>query len=127
MSEARKYRLNLTIAHQFIKQLKEPIRDAVFGNAGSLVVFRVGPDDAEFLKNFFEPVFTTQDLVNIDNYNAYVKLLINDKTSRPFNIQTIRETTGTPEMFEFIKEHSRTTYGRPRELVEEEIRRGFDF
>ncbi len=127
LSEARKYRLNLTIAHQFIKQLKEPIRDAVFGNAGSLVVFRVGPDDAEFLKNFFEPVFTTQDLVNIDNYNAYVKLLINDKTSRPFNIQTIRETTGTPEMFEFIKEHSRTTYGRPRELVEEEIRRGFDF
>lgn len=127
LSEARKYRLNLTIAHQFIKQLKEPIRDAVFGNAGSLVVFRVGPEDAEFLKNFFEPVFSPQDLVNIDNFNAYVKLLINDKTSRPFNIQTIREQSGEATMFDLIKEHSRTTYGRPRELVEDEIRRGFDF
>ena len=126
LSEARKYRLNLTLAHQFIKQLKEPIRDAVFGNAGSLVVFRVGPDDAEYLKNFFEPVFTPQDLVNIDNFNAYLKLLINDKTSKPFNIQTIREQTGQPEMFTYIKELSRTTYGRPRELVEEEIRKGFE-
>ena len=127
LSEARKYRLNLTIAHQFIKQLKEPIRDSVFGNAGSLVVFRVGPDDAEYLKNFFDPVCTPQDLVNVDNFNAYVKLLINDKTSKPFNIQTIKEQTGSPELFELIKEHSRQIYGRPRELVEEEIRRGFDF
>lgn len=126
LSEARKYRLNLTIAHQFIKQLKEPIRDAVFGNAGSLVVFRVGPDDAEYLKHFFEPIFTPQDLVNIDNFNAYLKLLINDKTSKPFNIQTIKEHTGQPEMFEYIKELSRATYGRPRELVEEEIRKGFE-
>ncbi|MEK7615610.1 MAG: DUF87 domain-containing protein [Patescibacteria group bacterium] len=126
LSEARKYRLNLTIAHQFIKQLKEPIRDAVFGNAGSFVVFRIGPDDAEFLKNFFDPYFTPQDLVNIDNFNAYVKLLMNDKTTKPFNIQTIREGVGSPEMFEFIREHSRSVYGRPRALVEEEIRRGFE-
>lgn len=126
LSEARKYRLNLTIAHQFIKQLKEPIRDAVFGNAGSLVVFRVGPDDAEALKSFFEPVFTPQDLVNIDNFNAYLKLLINDKTSRPFNIQTIKEQEGQREMYDFIRELSRQTYGRPRELVEEEIRKGFE-
>jgi hypothetical protein len=127
LSEARKYRLNLTIAHQFIKQLKEPIRDAVFGNAGSLVVFRVGPDDAEYLKHFFDPVFLPQDLVNIDNYNAYVKLLINDKTTKPFNIQTIKEQVGSREMFDYIREQSRATYGRPRELVEEEIRKGFEF
>ena len=127
LSEARKYRLNLTIAHQFIKQLKEPIRDSVFGNAGSLVVFRVGPDDAEYLKNFFDPICTPQDLVNIDNFNAYVKLLINDKTSKPFNIQTIKEEIGSPERFEKIKEYSRMTYGRPKALVEEEIRKGFDF
>lgn len=127
LSEARKYRLNLTIAHQFIKQLKEPIRDAVFGNAGSLVVFRIGPDDAEYLKNFFEPYFSPQDLVNIDNFNAYVKLLISDRTSKPFNIQTIKETEGNKELFAMVQEHSRLTYGRPRELVEEEIRRGFDF
>ena len=126
LSEARKYRLNLTVAHQFIKQLKEPIRDAVFGNAGSFIVFRVGPDDAEYIKNLFDPYFTPQDLVNIDNFNAYVKLLINNRTSKPFNIQTIKERDGSPELFEYIKEFSRNTYGRPRALVEEEIRKGFD-
>ena len=126
LSEARKYRLNLTIAHQFIKQLKEPIRDAVFGNAGSFVVFRIGPDDAEFIKNMFDPYVVPQDLVNIDNFNAYVKLLINDKTSKPFTIQTIRESAGSPEMFEYIKQLSQTTFGRPRAQVEEEIRRGYD-
>ncbi len=127
LSEARKYRLDLIIAHQFIKQLKEPIRDAVFGNAGSFITFRVGPEDAEFLKNVFEPYFNPQDLVNIDNFNAFVKLLINDKTSKPFNIMTIKEKNGDPAMFEFIKEYSRFTYGRPRELIEEEIRKGYDF
>ncbi len=126
LSEARKYRLNLTIAHQFIKQLKEPIRDAVFGNAGSFVVFRVGPDDAEYLKNIFDPIFTPQDLVNIDNFNAYVKLLMNDRTTKPFNIQTIKEQEGNKELFTLAQEHSRLTYGRPRELVEEEIRKGFE-
>ena len=126
LSEARKYRLDLIIAHQFIKQLKEPIRDAVFGNAGSFVTFRVGPEDAEFLKNVFDPYFSPQDLVNIDNFNAFVKLLINDKTSKPFNIQTIKEQAGDPAMFEYVKEYSRMTYGRPRELIEEEIRKGYD-
>ncbi|MFN7088649.1 MAG: type IV secretory system conjugative DNA transfer family protein, partial [Candidatus Paceibacteria bacterium] len=87
LSEARKYRLNLIIAHQFIKQLKENIRDAVFGNVGSIVAFRIGPDDAEFMKNKFEPVFSPQDLVNIDNLNAYVSLLVNGQTTRPFNIK----------------------------------------
>ena len=126
LSEARKYRLDLIVTHQYIKQLQEKIRDAVFGNVGSIVSFRVGPDDAEFMKNIFDPVFNPQDMINIDNFNAYVKLLIDNKTTRPFNIQTIREKKGSPEIAENIKQLSRLTYGRPREDVEEEIRRGYE-
>lgn len=88
LSEARKYKLNLTIAHQFIKQLEDNIRDAVFGNVGSMLAFRVGADDAEFLKKQFEPIFTENDLINIDNFNAHVKLLIDGQTTDPFNIKT---------------------------------------
>jgi len=90
LSEARKYKLNLTIAHQFIKQLDENIRDAVFGNVGSILAFRVGADDAEFLENQFAPVFTKEDLMNIDNFNAYAKLLINGQTAKPFNMRLIK-------------------------------------
>jgi hypothetical protein len=124
LSEARKYHLDLTIAHQFIKQLKEYVRDAVFGNVGSIVSFRIGPDDAEFLKNKFEPVFTPQDLINIDNLNAYVSLLINDQTTRPFNLALKTDnvfTAGSPEVAENVKRMSREKYSRPRDEVEREI------
>src|SRR3989338_4550673 len=124
LSEARKYRLNLTVAHQFIKQLKENIRDAVFGNVGSIVSFRIGPDDAEFMKNKFEPVFTPQDLINIDNLNAYVSLLINGQTTRPFNIKLETDNVfnaGNEQMGKMVKELSRIKFGRPREEVEKEI------
>ena len=121
LSEARKYRLNLIIAHQFIKQLREDIRNAVFGNVGSMAVFRVGAEDSEFLKNQFEPIFNVQDIMNIDNFNAYVKLLINNQTARPFNIQTIKEKSGSREITEAIKELSRRKYGRPRDEVEKEL------
>ncbi len=125
LSEARKYRLDLILAHQFIKQLKEEIRDAVFGNVGSIAAFRISPDDAEFMKNKFEPVFSPQDLMNIDNLNAYVNLLINGQTSRPFNIVVEKEKVfgaGSAEMAKSIKEISRLKYSRPREEVEQEIR-----
>jgi len=112
LSEARKYRLNLIIAHQFIKQLQENIKNSVFGNIGSMTVFRVGAEDAESIKNQFEPVFSPQDLMNIDNFNAYVKLLINNQTSRPFNIQIIPPQKGNPEMAQYIKELSRQKYGQ---------------
>lgn len=128
LSEARKYRLNLIIAHQFIKQLKENIRDAVFGNVGSIVSFRIGPDDAEFMKNKFEPVFSVQDLGNIDNLNAYVSLLINGQTTRPFNIKIDTEKVfgaGDKELALTINKMSKLKYGRPREEVEEEIRSKF--
>ncbi len=124
LSEARKYRLDLVIAHQFIKQLKDSIRDAVFGNVGSMVSFRVGPDDAEFLKNKFAPVFSPQDLMNIDNLNAYVNLLINGQTTRPFNIKLDTAgvfNAGSPETAESVKQYSRLKYGRPREEIEKEI------
>src|SRR5581483_2680693 len=87
LSEARKYRLNLTMAHQFIAQLTDKIKDAVFGNVGSELVFRVGVQDAEFLVKQFEPAFNQNDLINIDNLNAYAKILINGQTSKPFNLR----------------------------------------
>jgi len=111
LAEARKYRLNLTIANQFIKQLVEKIRDAVFGNVGSIAAFRVGADDAEFLKNQFDPVFSPQDLLNIDNFNCYVKLLINNQTARPFNIKIDPPPEANPEMSSQLKEMSRQKYG----------------
>ena len=121
MSEARKYRLNLAIAHQFIAQLTEKIRDAVFGNVGSIVSFRVGAQDAEFLVKQFEPVFSESDLINIDNFNAYAKILINGATSKPFNIKTLPPENGSEYSAEKIKELSRLKYGRNRQEVEEEV------
>ncbi|KKU91213.1 MAG: hypothetical protein UY23_C0003G0051, partial [Candidatus Jorgensenbacteria bacterium GW2011_GWA1_48_11] len=121
LSEARKYRLNLTIAHQFIAQLTEKVRDAVFGNVGSLVAFRVGVQDAEALVKQFTPVFDEQDLVNIDNFNAYVKLLIKGETAKPFNIRTVRSAVGNPALARRLKDLSVSKFGRPREEIESEI------
>jgi hypothetical protein len=123
LSEARKYRLNLVVAHQFIAQLEEKIRDAVFGNVGSMIVFRVGAQDAEFLKKQFEPTFTEQDLINIDNFNAYVKLLISGATSPPFNLKTLPSEKGSVDFIATIKEISRLKYGTLRQEVENEILR----
>lgn len=122
LSEARKYRLNLIIAHQFIKQLRDDIKNAVFGNVGSMVAFRVGPEDAEALKSQFEPVFTPSDLINIDNFNAHMRLLISNQTARPFNIQTVKEPDGNWEVGRALQELSRLKYGKPRQDVEEHIK-----
>lgn len=121
LSEARKYHLNLTVAHQFIAQLTEKTRDAVFGNVGSIVSFRIGANDAEFLAKQFEPVFSQNDLLNIDNFNAHAKILINGETARPFNIKTLPPEKGSEEFAEKIKELSRLKYGRDRQDVEDEI------
>jgi len=114
LSEARKYKLNLVIAHQFIAQLQDKTRDAVFGNVGSMAVFRIGAEDAEKLVKQFEPVFTKNDLINIDNFNAYAKLLVNGQTYNPFNIQTLPSAKGNSELREQIKELSRNRYGLQR-------------
>ncbi|MEK7192489.1 MAG: type IV secretory system conjugative DNA transfer family protein, partial [Patescibacteria group bacterium] len=121
LSEARKYRLSMVIAHQFIAQLTEKIRDAVFGNVGSMVMFRIGADDAEFLVKQVEPVFGKNDLLNIDNFNAFAKLLINGQTSKPFNIRTIKPKPGNMVLAGKLKELSQLTYGRDRQSVEAEI------
>ena len=121
LSEARKYRLNLVMAHQFIGQLTEKIRDAVFGNVGSAIAFRVGATDAEFLEKQFAPTFNKNDLINIDNFNAYAKLLIKGQTARPFNIRTLPAEQGSAERREMIKGISALTYGRPQREVEMEI------
>ncbi len=125
LSEARKYKLNLTMAHQFIAQLTEKTRDAVFGNVGSQIVFRVGAQDAEFLVKQFEPTFSQNDLVNIDNLNAYAKILINGMTSKPFNLRILGTswTRGDKELAEKLREYSRTKYGQDRHVIEEEIYR----
>ena len=121
LSEARKYRLGLIIAHQFIGQLEDDIKDAVFGNVGSKVAFRVGAEDGEFLEKEYAPVFSAADLINIDNRNCYVKMLINGQTSAPFNLRTQAGTKSDPEIAAKAKEFSRLTYGRDRAIVEEEM------
>jgi len=124
LSEARKYRLNLTMAHQFIAQLEDKIKDAVFGNVGSELVFRVGVQDAEFLVKQFEPAFNENDLINIDNLNAYAKILINGQTSKPFNLKIATALWwggGNKELAEKLKEYSRTIYGQDRQAIEDDI------
>ena len=123
LSEARKYKLSLNIAHQYIKQIDEGIKDAIFGNVGSMAVFRVGQEDAEFLKSQFEPTFTAQDIASIDNRNAYLKMLVDGEPQKPFNIRTLAPEEGSQENAEIIKNLSRQKYGRDRKEVEDVIRK----
>jgi hypothetical protein len=118
LSEARKYKLSLILAHQFIAQLEENIKDAVFGNVGSMSAFRVGADDAEALESQFAPVFSASDLMNTDNLNAYLRLMVNGKPARPFNIRIPRWSNGNKEQVEKLKEMSYLKYGKSREEVE---------
>ncbi len=127
LSEARKYRLDLTIAHQYIGQLvtdmSTKIRDAVFGNVGTMIIFRVGRADAEFLEQEFTPEFLPADMVNLANYQIYLKLMVDGVTCRPFSAETLLpfklKALATAEAD--IIQSSRERYARPREVVEEEI------
>ena len=122
LSEARKYRLCMTLAHQYIAQLEEPVRDAVVGNAGTLVAFRVGADDAEFLEKEFAPEVAALDLVNLPNQKIYLKLMINGVTSRAFSADTLPPIPRPQKSFkDEIIRRSRAKYGMPRALVEEQI------
>ncbi len=127
LSEARKYRLNLTVAHQYTAQLvvdkSSAVRDAVFGNVGTMIVFRVGSDDAEFMESEFDPEFTPQDLVNLPNYKAYLKLMIDGVTSRPFSAKTMPPLvkSGNRDIEEAVINSSRALYCRSKEVVEREI------
>jgi len=121
LSEARKYRLSLNIAHQYITQLEEKIKNAVFGNVGSMAVFRVGTEDATFLEPKFKPIFSAQDITKLDNRNAYMSMLVNGQPTKPFNLRTLDAEKGNPEIVDSLKELSYAKYGRDRAEVEAEI------
>jgi len=121
LSEARKYHLNLTLAHQYISQLDEKIRESAFGNVGTLVSFRVSSQDAEYLAKYMTPVFGAPDLMNIANYKAYLKLMIDGQPSRPFNVDTIKPEKPEVSYALEIKKLSRESYCRNKAEVEAEI------
>jgi hypothetical protein len=127
LSEARKYRLALIMANQYIKQLEKKndtsIRDAVFGNVGTMMSFKVGADDGEYLAKEYAPSLTEQDIISIANYKAYIKLNIKNTTSRPFSLETIYDMSGSnKKVGEIITQYSRIKYGRKKEFVDQEIR-----
>src|SRR5665213_2087587 len=125
LSEARKYKLSLTVAHQFIAQLEEDIRDAVIGNVGTKVSMRIGTSDAEFMEKQFAPTFNAQDLENLPNRTGVAALLVNGTPARPFTIQTVTLPQFDYSRVDALKQLSYTTYGKPREEVEADIRRKF--
>lgn len=121
LSEARKYGLNLILAHQYIEQLDEKIRPAIFGNVGTLISFRVGAEDAKYLAREFSPVFDETDLINLPNHHIYLKLMIDGQTSQPFSAITLPLVAKTESHKQKIIETSREKYARPRTQVEKEI------
>lgn len=122
MSEARKYHLNLIVANQFTTQLTEEVRDAVFGNMGTIVSFRIGQNDVEAMTRYFQPQFNADDLLRVPNYNTIVRTLIKGVPTQPFSMATI-PSIGTPnkELEDALKQLSSAKYGRPRQVVENEI------
>lgn len=126
LSEARKYRLSLNIAHQYIAQLQDNIKNAVFGNVGSLAVFRVSSDDATYLEKQFLPTFNASDIMRLENRNAYMKLLADGTPQKPFNMVTLAPTQGAKDIVSAVKELSSLKYGRKREEVEEIIMQKFN-
>lgn len=122
LSEARKYRLNLILAHQFMPQLTEEIRAAVIGNVGSMASFRVGAEDAEFLEKQFDPDFSRFDLLNLDNFQFICKMMINNNVSSSFKAKTIIPKEGNKEAVATLKQLSKLKYSRPKAIIEQEIR-----
>jgi hypothetical protein len=122
MSEARKYHLNLIVANQFTTQLTEEIRDAVFGNMGTIVAFRIGQNDVDSLSRYFQPLFDGDDLLRIPNFNTIVRSLVGGVPTQPFSMVTL-PTLGTPNenLGKALKQLSAAKYGRPKAKVESEI------
>ena len=126
LSEARKYRLGLCVANQFIGQVEEEVKNAVFGNVGTIVSFRVGVTDANYLAHEFAPTFGEDDLLNVERYHAYCKTIVNNEPVAPFSMDLTKDITKqkaaeSPRVAEIIKEMSRLKYGRDEKLVEAEI------
>ncbi|MBI5411827.1 type IV secretion system DNA-binding domain-containing protein [Candidatus Peregrinibacteria bacterium] len=123
LSEARKYRLNLTLAHQFMGQLSEPIRKTVFGNVGSLVSFRVGGDDAKVLENEFTPIFHERDFINLSVRDFYSKISIDGQTKDAFSGRTLDVDYPQQDFVDRIKENSRKMYAIPKKEVEDLLKK----
>lgn len=128
LSEARKYRLNLTVANQFIGQMEEEVKNSIFGNVGTKIAFRVGVTDANYLAHEFTPTFGEDDLLNIERFHAYVKTIVNNEPVPPFSMDTTKDLDAikkqeSPKVAEIIREMSRLKYGRDEKLVEAEIAR----
>ncbi|MGC8651370.1 MAG: CxxC-x17-CxxC domain-containing protein [Minisyncoccia bacterium] len=122
-AEARKYRLNLILAHQYIAQLNDMVRDAIFGNIGTLITFRTGPEDAELLEKYFMPDFTQEDIINLPNFNFYIKLMIDGYLTKGFSGINIPPSALPPESYiQDIIQYSRENYASPREEVEKDMR-----
>lgn len=126
LSEARKYRLNLVVANQFIGQMDEEVKNAIFGNVGTILSFRVGVTDASYLAHEFQPVFSEADLINVDVYNAYARTIVGNEPVPPFSIDTTKDmdkerSLANPRVAELIKELSRLKFGKDRASIEQEI------
>jgi hypothetical protein len=121
LSEARKYRLSLTVAHQYVEQLEENIRNAVFGNIGTMAIHRVSPENAEVFEKQLSPVFKAEDIIKLQNLNCYIKMLVGGVPVKAFNSVTPFPPRGSAELAEKMKEISYMKYGRPRDEVEAEI------
>ncbi|MCW3111478.1 MAG: ATP-binding protein [Segetibacter sp.] len=121
LAEARKYKLSLFLAHQYIEQVHEKIRYAIFGNVGTMIIFRVGADDAKQLVQEVHPVFSEEDLINLPRYSMYLKLMIDGATSKPFSASTLETSTNPHGHATAILRHSREQFGRSKSEVEGEI------
>ena len=126
LSEARKYHLNLTVANQFIGQVEEEVKNAVFGNVGTLISFRVGVTDASYLQREFQPVFSEADLINVERFHVYMKTIVNNEPVPPFSVDLTKDlaqlkSQANDKLAETIIQLSRLKYGRPKELVEAEV------
>jgi len=124
LAEARKFRLNLIVANQFIGQIEEEVKNAVFGNVGTLINFRVGVTDANYLQHEFTPVFSETDLINVERFHAYVKTIVSNEPVQPFSLDTTLDLTKIerdPRIAEMIKQLSRLRYGRDVNVVDAEI------
>jgi hypothetical protein len=128
LSEARKYRLGLCVANQFIGQVEEEVKNAIFGNVGTKIAFRIGVTDASYMSHEFAPTFSEEDLLNVEKYHAYVTTIVNNEPVPAFSVDTTRDMSKikaaeSPRVAEIIKEMSRLKYGRDEKLVEAEIAR----
>jgi hypothetical protein len=126
LSEARKYKLNLIVANQFTSQMEDEVKNAVFGNVGTLMSFRTGVADANFLQHEFTPTFNEADLLNIERFHVYIKTIVNNEPVVPFSMDVTKDIKAeramfNPKLAEAIRQLSRLKFGRDVRLVEHEI------